>query len=166
LIEGLVLLEQDVFGLKIAMDDVVLMAVVDAGQNLLDQKGGIAFSELTAGDNLVEEFSTFADFLNQVVTFIVLKELVHLDDVGVIKLLKNVDLVEEHALLVFVHVGFTQDLDGTLGTSGSVDAHANFTEGTVSEDLSDTVVISEFAFVLLNDVLDTDCVFRLDHFVS
>jgi hypothetical protein len=146
------------------MHDVVLMAVVDAEQDLLDQKSSVALSELTTGNNLVKELSTFADFLHQVVALVILKELVHLDDVGVINLLKNVDLVEEHALLVFIHVGFAQDLDGALCASGSVDAHAYFSEGTVSKDLSDTVVISQLAFVLLYDVLDADCVFRLDHF--
>ena len=30
-------------------------------------------------------------------------------------LLKDVDLVEEHALLILVHVALSEDLDGSLG---------------------------------------------------
>ena len=44
--------------------------------------------------------------------------------------LENVDLVEEHALLVVVHVGLTEDLDSTLSSRLSMDAHTNLTERT------------------------------------
>ena len=43
---------------------------------------------------------------------------------------KNVDLVEEHALLIFVHVALPEDLDGSLRAGFSVDAHADFAKGT------------------------------------
>jgi hypothetical protein len=41
--------------------DIVLVAVVDAGQDLFDQDGAIFFGELASGDDLVEELSSFAD---------------------------------------------------------------------------------------------------------
>ena len=43
--------------------------------------------------------------------------------------LKNIDLVEKHALLILVHVRLAEDLDGALGTRLSVHAHADLTEG-------------------------------------
>jgi hypothetical protein len=42
------------------VDNVHLVAVVDAGEDLLHQDGGISFSEFASGDDLVEEFSSFA----------------------------------------------------------------------------------------------------------
>jgi hypothetical protein len=45
----------------IPVDNVVLVAVVDAREHLLHQDSCILLCELPSGDNLVEEFSSFAD---------------------------------------------------------------------------------------------------------
>ena len=44
--------------------------------------------------------------------------------------LEDVDFVEEHAFLIFVHVALSQDLDGSLGTRFSVYTHTDLSEGT------------------------------------
>ena len=44
--------------------------------------------------------------------------------------LEDVDLVEEHALLVLVHVALSEDLDGSLGAGLSVHAHTDLSKGT------------------------------------
>ena len=84
LIELLVLLEKNVLGLQVTMDDVGLVAVVDAGEDLLHENSGISLAEFAALENFVEELATLADFGNKVVTLLIFEELVHLDDVGVI----------------------------------------------------------------------------------
>ena len=61
LVELLVLLEKNVLGLQVAMHDVVLMAVVDAGENLLHEDGGITLAEFSAVKDLVEELTTLAN---------------------------------------------------------------------------------------------------------
>jgi len=66
------------------MDDVGLMAVVDAGKDLLHEDSGISLAELAALEHFVEKLTTLADFGNKVVTLLILEELVHLDDVGMI----------------------------------------------------------------------------------
>ena len=43
---------------------------------------------------------------------------------------QNVDFVEEHSLLFFVHVALSQHLDSTLSLGLSVDAHTDLTEST------------------------------------
>lgn len=43
------------------MDYVVLVAVVDARQNLLHEDCSVLLCELASSDDLVEEFSTLAD---------------------------------------------------------------------------------------------------------
>ena len=86
------------------MHDMVVMAIVDARQNLLHEQRSILFCELASSNDLVEELSTLADVCDDVVSLFVFKELVHLEDIGVIKVLQVVDLVEEHLLLIFVHV--------------------------------------------------------------
>ena len=84
LIELLVLLEQNVLGLQIAMDDVCLMAVVDAGEDLFHKDGAVAFAEFAALQDLIEELATLADFGDQIVALLVFEELVHFDDVRVV----------------------------------------------------------------------------------
>ena len=61
LVELLVLLEKDVLGLEIAMDDVVLMAVVDAGEDLLHEHGGVTLAEFATVKDLIKELTTLAD---------------------------------------------------------------------------------------------------------
>lgn len=48
--------------------------------------------------------------------------------------LENIDLIEEHTLLVVVHVTLAENLDGTLSSRFSVNAHANLTKGTYRQD--------------------------------
>ena len=43
------------------MDNVGLMAVVDAGENLLHEHSSVALTELSTLQDLVEKLATFAD---------------------------------------------------------------------------------------------------------
>ena len=83
-IEFLVLLEQNVLGLEISVHNVVLMAVIDAREDLLHKHSAVSLGELASLQDLVEELSSFADFGDEIVAFLVLEELVHLNDVGVV----------------------------------------------------------------------------------
>ena len=47
--------------IRLPVDDVHLVAVVDAGKHLLHEHCGVLLSELASCDNLVEEFSSLAD---------------------------------------------------------------------------------------------------------
>ena len=80
------------------------MAVVDATKDLFHEHGGILLCELTSRHNLVEELTTLTNVGDNVISFVVLKELVHLQDIWMVQILKVVDLIEEHLLFVFVHV--------------------------------------------------------------
>ena len=42
---------------------------------------------------------------------------------------EHVDLVEEHALLIVVHVALAKHFDGALRARVSVHAHSHFTKG-------------------------------------
>ena len=88
LVELFVLLEQDVLRLQITMHDVGLVAVVDAGEDLLHEDSSIALAELTTLEDLIEKLTTFADLGDQVIALLILEELVHLDDVRVILYMK------------------------------------------------------------------------------
>ena len=65
LIELLVGLKKDILGLQITVDDVSLMAVVDAREDLLHEDGGVALAELSTLQDLVEELTALADSRKQ-----------------------------------------------------------------------------------------------------
>jgi len=114
------------------MYDVILMAIVDTWKDLFNQKSAISFSELSTSDDFIEKLSALADFLNQVVPFVIFEKLIHLNDIGMIQFLQNINLVEEHALFIVIHVGLFQNFDGTLGASTSMYTHTDFTESSIS----------------------------------
>lgn len=115
LIELLVLLEENVLGLEITMNDVGLMAIVDARKDLLHENGAITLAEFTSLKDFVEEFTTLADLSDKVVALLIFEELVHFDDIGVINFLQNIDLVEKHTFLIIVHVTLAKYLNSALG---------------------------------------------------
>jgi len=87
LIELLVLLKQNILGLKITVNNVSLMAVVDAGKDLLHQNCATSLSEFTTLKDFIEEFTTLADFSDKIVAFLIFEELVHFDDVWMVNFL-------------------------------------------------------------------------------
>ena len=66
------------------MDYVLFMTIVDAEEDLAHEYLSILLSEFSSGDDFIKELTTFADFGNDVVSFFILKELVHFDNVRVI----------------------------------------------------------------------------------
>ena len=80
----LVLLEQDILGFQVAVHNVPLVAVVDAGEDLFHEDGTVTLAKFAALEDLIEELATLADLGNEVVAFLILKELKHFDDVWVI----------------------------------------------------------------------------------
>ena len=48
---------------------------------------------------------------------------------------EDVDLVEEHALLIFIHVRLAKNFDGALSSRLSVHAHTDLTEGTYEQSM-------------------------------
>ena len=69
------------------MHHIALVAVVHGREYLLYYLCGINFTELLLLSYLIEELATVTEFGHQEITFLVLKELVKFQNVGVIKLL-------------------------------------------------------------------------------
>lgn len=89
----LVLLEQDILRFQIAVHDVPLVAVVDAGEDLFHENGTVTLAKFAALEDLIEELAALADLGNEVVAFLILEELEHFDDVWVILKTHSVSLL-------------------------------------------------------------------------
>lgn len=77
------------------MHNVTLVTVVDGRKNLLYYLSGINFTELLLLSYLVEELSSVTKFSDQEVAFLILEEFVKFQNIWMIKLLKNVDFIQE-----------------------------------------------------------------------
>jgi len=66
------------------MNDVIIMAIVNARQNLLHEYRRILLRKLASGHDLIEELSTFTDVSDDVVSLFILEEFVHLENVWVV----------------------------------------------------------------------------------
>ena len=66
--------------------------------------------------------------------------------------LENVDFVEEHAFFILVHVTLAEDFDGTMSSSLTVHAHADFTEGSLPNYFANSVEIAQFPLRLAHEV--------------
>jgi len=75
--------------------NVTLVTVVDGRKNLLYYLSGIDFTELLLLSYLVEELSSVTKFSDQEVAFLILEEFVKFQNIWMIKLLKNVDFIQE-----------------------------------------------------------------------
>lgn len=58
---------ENIFGFDVAMDDVVMMKVLDGGENGSDSTTGIEFGESSPRENTFEEFASGCFFEYQVV---------------------------------------------------------------------------------------------------
>jgi hypothetical protein len=74
---------------------------------------------------------------------------------------KNVNFVEKHTLLVFIHMALAKNFDSALGTRLSVNAHAHFTECTSAENLANSVEVTQFSLRAAHEVSGTDTRVRL-----
>jgi len=156
LIKLFVLLEQDILWLQVTMHNVGLMAVVDAREDLFHEDGAVTLAEFATLQDFIEELTTLADLSHKVVALLILEELVHFDDVWVIDSFENVNFVEEHTLLVVVHVALSQNFYGALSSRLSVNAHTHLTERACAKNLTNSVVITKFALGSADKVRSTD----------
>ena len=109
------------------MSNFLLVEIVNALNHLLEQHPGITFAETAGLVKSVEKFSPVAEteltyFLlsDYVDAVVVLEYLVDLDDVGVVKGDRDLDLVHEHVeIFDLCLLDFFDSPPGTLGTSDS-----------------------------------------------
>ena len=87
------MLAEKVFGLEIAMHDILVVHVVQSQTQLLDDVCGLAFLEHTHALDLVKKISTSDKLHYDVVTPLIFKKLEYAGDMWVHSILKNCQLV-------------------------------------------------------------------------
>jgi hypothetical protein len=120
--------QENVFRLEIPVNNMVLMAVGYAREQLLHQSCSIPLVKFALGNNFIEQLAALDMLSHDVETFLVLEVLENLHDVGVVERAQRVDLIQHSRLLLLVHVLLLEHFYGTLLLGLSVGAETHFTE--------------------------------------
>ena len=81
--------EQEVFEFEVAMDDLFLVDIPDAGDELTKEFACVLLFEVTMGKDMVKEFTAGRVLENDANVFVRLDDVVKSDDVGVFEGLKE-----------------------------------------------------------------------------
>ena len=123
------LLEKDVGGLEVAVEDALLVDVVDGAGQHLDEAGGLDPVQTLAGQ-MLGQVAALGELQNHVQPAVVLAHLDDTDNVGVVELGENPGFIAETLeLLVAGQGAIAQHLDGDDGAALEMprlvdDAHA------------------------------------------
>ena len=104
-------------------------------------------------DNLIKKLSTLAELCDHAVSLWLIEDLIELEDVGMVKLLKNFNLMIKRVHLLWRHCFLLHNLNRSDNFGISKDALANLAVGALGNQLSNLIVVFEFACVLLDEIL-------------
>eukprot|EP00760_Papus_ankaliazontas_P023561 PhM_4_TR2067/c4_g1_i1/m.99921 len=114
-LEVVIAVKQEVLGLEVAVGDALLVAVVRAEHELLEELPRRGLVEPLRGDNAVEELAAGDELKHKVDVVGRLQHLPELDDVLVLQHLHDGDLALQLLLHVLLgELGLVHDLDGPL----------------------------------------------------
>jgi len=141
------------------MDNVMGVAVGDAGKQLFQEHSCITLAELSSGNNLIKKLASLDVLRDDVEALLVLEVFKDFDDVGVVEASQDIDFVDHCGFLAVVHIFLLQNFDRTLFFSFAVSTKTNLAEGALSEYLSNLVHVTECTLCLLNEhgVRKFDC---------
>lgn len=138
------------------MDDVTTVTIVDGGEDLLNDVGSVLLAEILLLGDLLEKFSSVAEFCYQEVPLCVLEELVELKNIRVVHLFEDADFSKEFLFLILLEVLFVDDLDGAKCIRLLGETLANLAVRTSSNARRNLVVGLDVAFVHVYKVVAAD----------
>jgi len=111
--------------------DTFSVHIIYTHEKLLHKKCGVNFFESTLAYYLVVELATLANLGYNVEVLLVLEHLVHLHNVWMIQLLKDVDFIHLYLLLALVHASSLNNLHSPLCAKLSVNTHTHLPKSTL-----------------------------------
>jgi len=144
-----VLVQKEVLRLEISVADAVVVAILDTFDELLEVSSSQSLAEISHGDDVLKELTTFNDFHDDQEYLIALSVLLdvvdgfvsldQVDDVGVIYLLQHISLLRDSVNLETL-VTVRDDLASSHSTSLHVLTKLNFSVVTTSQGFHENVV--------------------------
>jgi hypothetical protein len=125
------------------MHNAVLMAVIDAGQQLFHNLSGIRLAQIASPDYFIKQLPTLNDVSDDVKPQGVLKVFIDLDNVRVVKMLQDRHLVKELFSVQSAKQILLYDFDRAMQFHLSVLALPHLSKSALSDNLAYLVDISE-----------------------
>jgi len=123
------------------MNDVQLVEVLDASDNLVEERAGLGLFHAVALHDVVEQLTSFSELHYQVQLLGGLNDFVQLDDVGMPNDLEDMNLSSDSFDVVDIDdLVFLQNLYGDLLACQVVDSKFNLTEGALADGLAQDVL--------------------------
>mmetsp|Transcript_12440 Transcript_12440/g.32960 ORF Transcript_12440/g.32960 Transcript_12440/m.32960 type:complete len:541 (+) Transcript_12440:91-1713(+) len=133
-------LAEDVLGLEVAVDDAVVVQVLDAGDDLVHGLGGVLFGELGLHGKDIVERATVAEFHDNEEIVGVFEDVEGLDEVGVLDGGGDVDLADDLLQLLRGELAAPHLLNGDDLAGLFVGALEDGPEGSAAELAGEGVV--------------------------
>lgn len=139
--------KHNILRFDISETNVVRMEVGDHLQELENNSGDLLLSPsdpiLASVIDFAEELSTFEQFHDDVDALLILEVLVDPHNMGVLKVLEQVDFFEEAVDVLVFEQSFLQDLDGPLVAGLLIDAPVDFRCDASSDEVLTSVDVYE-----------------------
>ncbi len=136
-------IQEEIFGLEVAMHDLHGVAVGYGGEHLLHDHSRISLAVIGPFDDLVEQLAPTAVFCDDEVALGILIDLEEADDIRMIHVLQDLYLLEEPSLFFALEEALLDDLYSSFSSGLSVGAEADLSKCPRSEHFSDQVIISD-----------------------
>jgi len=140
-------LDEDVLGLDISMDYIVVVHVVQSQEELVADyhhlflRQGPVYLGLSALHDEVVQFAVTDELRHDEEELVVVQQLVNTHDVGMASLFQYQQLIAHQFLKHFMLIDlvFTDDLDGALHLGRPVEGDAHLAETALAQDAADLV---------------------------
>ena len=104
-------LEVDILGLDVTVNNIVLMEIISSGEELADNVCCLDFIEVQISCYTLVQSTTMAHLIDEVDLFLIFIHLDNLANIRMIKLFQKLDLFEELATLSKLQIFFPDNLD-------------------------------------------------------
>ena len=129
-----------------------LVTIGNSLKDLLYYSGCFFFRKGHFRYDFVEELSSFTQLSDEIVSFIILKHLVELQDIWMVQLLKNRYLILEALFFLWRHRFFFNKLNRPRYLSFSSKTFPNLSKGSLTQKLTYLIVVPESTIIRQDEI--------------
>lgn len=106
--------QQEILWFQVSMDDFPAVTVDHSWKELFHNNGGIILAESFHLWNLIEKFTTFNVFCDQVEVDLVLVEFIEFHNIWVVQLFQDINFIKEGVDILLTHIFFAYNFHGAI----------------------------------------------------
>jgi hypothetical protein len=127
--------------------DAKVVAVSDCLKNLLNDGGRLLFRKLNFCDNLIKQLSTFAQLSNEIISFLIFKNLIQFENIRMVQFFEDGNLMLETLLLLTAHGLLLDEFNRPCDLGLPIETLPDLSESALAQQLPNLIVVLEFAVI-------------------